>query len=384
MGKSIRLKRQREEALYNAQMAELQKKTLPKKQNKRSAPINLPAICTQYPHQRSIDSFKSSSCSPARRSAQLLRHLYCAYQVPSWLIDWMVREGANETASPAHERSVALLMSIIYEIGSGRSPRHILKPYFSKAEMALFFKLRGPADMGITAFAHFVYCRARAKGLPDPVCLKFVQLTSEIRLDRADVYEFVQRFVDFCATRAVNAVSVQDIWDYLSCNRLVGKFSFKGRTLASMLNLVNAWHDELNRDARALADNRIRNDWHAIQYRVEALKMVYKEACGIPGKWSVVDSQTGQPVEVLQLTKYAELINEGRAMHNCVAAYHQRCAQNSCQIFSLRIAGERKATIEVRDKTVVQARGNCNQNLAPHPLQCLRKWMGKFNLKEGF
>lgn len=384
MGRKIRQKLAKETALFEAQMAELQKKALPKKQPKRAAPINLPAACTRYPHQRPIAAFKCSSCSPARRSVQLLKHLYCPCPVPSWLLDWMVCEGANETAAPAHERSVALLMSIIYEMGGGRSPRHILKPYLSKAEMALFFKLRGPAALGATVFAYFVYCRARARGLPEPVCLKLVQLTSEVHLDKADIYEFIQRFIEFCATREINALSAQDIWDYLTCNQLIGNFSFKGRTLASMLNLVNAWHDELNREAIALAANRLRNDWRVIQAKIDDLKMVYKEAHGIPGEWTVLDKQTGQSIEVLQLKKYTELINEGRAMHNCVASYHRVCAQNSCQIYSLRIAGERKATVEVSCNIVVQARGSCNRALTGYPLQCLRKWMGKFNLKEGF
>lgn len=384
MGKKIRLKLAKEAALYDAQMAELQKRPLPRKQNKRAAPIELPAICERYPSQKPRTDFKSSSCSPARRARQLLSYLYCSYPVPGWLMDWMVCEGTEETVSPAHERSVALLMSIIYEMGNGRSPRNILKPYLSKTEMGLFFRLRAPEDMGTTAYSHFVYCKALAKGLPEPVCARLAKVTAEIRLDKSEVFDFVQSFMEFCARREANAISVQDIWDYLNCNKLVGNFSFKGRTLASMLNLVNAWHDELNRDAKILAANRATADWRAIQSRVDDLKIVYKAANGIPASWDVMDNKTGKLIQVLQLTKYAELINEGRAMHNCVASYHHSCAQNVCAIFSLRIDGERKATIEVRNKAVVQARGSCNRSLTGYPLQCLRKWMSKFKLEEAF
>lgn len=383
MGKKTRQKLAKEAARFDAQMAALQKKALPKKRSKRAAPINLPAVCGKYPHQRPIEGFKASSRSPAKRSAQLLGYLYCPYAVPSWLTDWIVCESAEESSSAAHERSVALLMSIIYEMGSGRSPRHILKPYLSKAETALFFKLRGPAIIGITAFAHFIYCKARAKGLPEPACLKLARLTSDTRLDKADIFEFARIFVEFCAAREANQVSIQDIWDYLSCNRLVGNFSFKGRTLASMLDLVNSWHEELNRDARMLVNGRIRNDWRGIQSIVNNMKMVYKAASGISVQWKTLD-KTGKLIEVFQLAKYIELVNEGRAMHNCVAGFHQRCAQNSCQIFSLRIDGERKATIELAGNTVAQARGSCNKSLTGYPLQCLRKWMSKFKLAEGF
>lgn len=78
-------------------MAVLQRRALPKKQNKGLAPINLPAVCTRYPHQKPIEDFKSSSCSPARRARQLINYLYCSYPVPGWLMDWLVCEGEKET-----------------------------------------------------------------------------------------------------------------------------------------------------------------------------------------------------------------------------------------------------------------------------------------------
>ena len=274
---------------------------------------------------------------PGRRSAQLLKYLYCTYAIPAWLMDWLLCEGTVELASAAHERSLALLMSIVYEMGNGRSPRPILRPYLSKAEMAIFFRTGRPADLQTTAFSHFVYCKALARGLPRPVCARLAHVASEARLDKLKIFQFVQNFVEFCAVREVNQISVQDIWDYLRCNQLIGVFSFKGRTLSSMLNLVNTWHEMLNREARILAPNRFAKDWRAMQDRVCDLKIVYKNASGIPETWSTWDAQSCMPVEVRQLTRYTELINEGRAMHNCVAGYHQRCAQNSCSIFSLRI-----------------------------------------------
>lgn len=384
MGKKIRFKYEREAALYADQMAVLKQRSAPKKQNKRAAPINLPAVCSTYPFQRPVASFKCSLCSSERRSAQLLKYLYCIYAVPAWLIDWLVRESPAELNSAAHERSVSLLMSIIYEMGGGRSPRNILKPYLSKSEMSLFFKIGLPANPRITVFGHFVYCKARAKGLAETVCLSLAKVADEQRLDKPDIFSFVQSFVEFCAAREVNQLSVQDIWDYLRSNRLIGAFSFKGRTLASMLNLVNSWHEALNREARILAPNRYTKDWNKMQAFIEDLKIEYKSASGIPRSWNIIDKNTSMPIEIRQLTKYTELINEGRAMHHCVATYHHACIQNSCYIFALRIAGERKATIEVRGNRVVQARGHCNGRVTGFPLQCLRKWMLKFKLYEEF
>lgn len=384
MGKKIRHKLEKEEARYAAQMFTLSLKSAPKKTNKRRAPISLPAVCNRYARQRDDDAFKCTSCSPARRAAQLIRYRYCAYAVPAWLIDWLVSEGAMELAAADHERSVALLMSIIYEMGNGRSPRHILKPFLSKTETGLFFKHGRPKDLQVTVFSHFVYCKALAIGLAELVCLRIARLASEVRLDRQEIFRFIQSFIEFCSARKVDIVSVQEIWDYLHGNRLIGDFSFKGRTLASMLALVNAWHEALNKEARAIASNVPRNDWRAMQASTESLKITYRAAFGIPQIWNAADPKTKAHVEVRQLIHCMELVNEGRAMHNCVASYHTRCAQNICSIFSLRIAGERKATIEICNRRIVQVRGNCNMPLAGASLTWLHKWAAKFKIEEAF
>lgn len=67
-----------------------------------------------------------------------------------------------------------------------------------------------------------------------------------------------------------------------------------------MHTLVNAWHDESNRDARALGANRTANGWYAIKARIDDLKEVYSEAAGVPMEWDMRDEKTGNHVQVLQ------------------------------------------------------------------------------------
>lgn len=298
MGKKIRFKEETAAALYDAQMSVLRQKKSSKKQKKRQAPIFLPAICNIYPPLRPLADFKCSSCSGFRRSNQLVKYLYCRYAIPAWLIEWFVSEGVEELNSAAHERSIALLMSIISEMGWGCSPRNILKPYLSKTEMTLFFKIGKPGNLRNTIFGHFVYCKAMAKGLSEPVCVKLAQLSAEQRLDKKKIFQFVQCFIEFCATRDVNAIAAQDIWDFLRCNKLLANFSFKGRTLASMLNLVNAWHEALNREMRILQPYGSNDGWAYLQARIDDLKIEYKKARGIPSSWIATDPHTHAAVEV--------------------------------------------------------------------------------------
>lgn len=380
MGKKIRGKERQKEELIEAQMAALRNRPDSKKRNKKESAISLPAICGKYFFQGPIETFKCSSYSPFRRLTQLLKHLYCLYPVPGWLIDWLAFESEFEIENAAHERSVALLMSIIFEIGCGRSPRHILKPYLSKAENAAFFKSGAPKDKRITIFAHFIYCKALAKGLAQSVGLKLAQVASDQRLDKPEIFTFMENFIEFCASREVNALSVQDIWDYLRCNNLVGAFSFKGRTLASALNLVNAWHENLIREARALGQQRIDNNWAARQALIANMNIKYSAIRGIPPAWKLHDKLREVEVEMRQIGNYTDLVNEGRAMRHCVASYHSLCERDICAIFSLRINGERTGTIEVRGKNVVQARGPCNRELDKYSLKCLRNWMVKFKV----
>ncbi|MDE5831860.1 MAG: hypothetical protein K2H64_02555 [Desulfovibrio sp.] len=76
MGKKIRQRLAKEAAKAEADMAALQKKSLPKKQSKKTAPIQLPAVRGRYPAQRPINRFKTVSCSPGKRSANLFKYLY--------------------------------------------------------------------------------------------------------------------------------------------------------------------------------------------------------------------------------------------------------------------------------------------------------------------
>lgn len=70
-------------------------------------------------------------------------------------------------------------------------------------------------------------------------------------------------------------------------------------------------------------------------------------------------------ISVHVLESVAEIINEGKAMHHCVAGYHSK---TDSLILSACIDGERVETIEVSlsQLKVIQSRGVCNKNTKYH------------------
>lgn len=70
-------------------------------------------------------------------------------------------------------------------------------------------------------------------------------------------------------------------------------------------------------------------------------------------------------ISVRVLESVAEIINEGKVMHHCVAGYHSK---TDSLILSACIDGERVETIEVSisQLKVIQSRGVCNKNTKHH------------------
>lgn len=167
---------------------------------------------------------------------------------------------------------------------------------------------------------------------------------------------------------------VGPVYDYLRRLRFEGtpdhapaepEFSIAGRTLASMLRRVAAWH-------RLLATER--SGFRRWESRVHA-----------PAVLDTADDAVSW--EVVALTNSAILQTEGRRMHHCVASYASACIRGESRIFSLRRRTEAGArsimTLEVDIETnaIVQARGFRNRIASGEPLRWIEKWAGQVGLR---
>jgi hypothetical protein len=94
--------------------------------------------------------------------------------------------------------------------------------------------------------------------------------------------------------------------------------------------------------------------------------------------------------QLTELTNGAQLRVEGSSLHHCVASYADRCWRGGSRIWSLRLRRGEKIrhvlTIEVdmKRRTIVQARGWKNRRAAGTPLRILRDWAVRERLRLAF
>ena len=175
----------------------------------------------------------------------------------------------------------------------------------------------------------------------------------------------------FRAEPDVDAWQFGPVCDWIHFRRYVGSpaepaqpnFSLRGRSLASLLAHTARWH-------RTLGPAR-----HNPRFQ-ELLAAVWPglavpDFAGGDGEW----------VRIRQLRSYAELLDEGRHLHHCVASYVQQCRRGRRGIYSLTFSGGRMLTLEVTpDYQLVQARGKYNRRPTPTERHWLTHWLQKERL----
>jgi hypothetical protein len=148
-------------------------------------------------------------------------------------------------------------------------------------------------------------------------------------------------------------------------------FSMKGRTAQSILRLMQDWHRSLGVGSGGLT-------WAASPLRPLLVEEPSQDPSVPPTVW-----------HLMELTNGAQLRTEGRALHHCVGSYADRCFRGASRIWSLRARRGEKVrhvlTIEVdmKRRTVVQARGWGNRAAAGKPLRLLQEWSARERLRLG-
>jgi hypothetical protein len=145
-------------------------------------------------------------------------------------------------------------------------------------------------------------------------------------------------------------------------------FEMKGRTVASLLRGMAAWHKQRQQET--------------------ARRPVRWRPSGIRGfRWTEFEPRKGttRTWHIKELLNSNELDAEGRAMKHCVGDYDSDCARRKSSIWSMRIdddQGKRRAvTIEVDPKTrnIVQA----SQRANAEPTQGQRAIIAAWGRQEG-
>jgi hypothetical protein len=139
-------------------------------------------------------------------------------------------------------------------------------------------------------------------------------------------------------------------------------FSMKGRTVQSMLRLIQDWHRRLG-----LANGGL--TWAPSPLQPMMIEERSQDPSAPPSVW-----------QMMELTNGAQLRTEGTALHHCVASYADRCWRGASRIWALRVQRGEKVrhvlTVEVdmNRRAVVQARGWGNRAASGKPLRLLQDW----------
>jgi hypothetical protein len=175
--------------------------------------------------------------------------------------------------------------------------------------------------------------------------------------------------IDFIQAIRHDRVSMETIAGTVELDPPQPSFSMKGRTIQSMLRLMDEWHRSLGLGSTGLA-------WTPSTLQPMMIEEPSQDASIPPRRW-----------QIIELTNSAQLRTEGSALHHCVASYAESCRRGTSRIWSLRFRhGEQlhhSLTIEVDPKrrAIVQARGRANRVASGKPLRLMQDWATRERLK---
>jgi len=317
-------------------------------------------------HERWIHApgeWRERSHNARRQFSSLLRHLLTRYPVPGFMdAAWLRQEAAAQRYREWFVR-----------IGRGDGIRGTESPIRLTKRIVHHF-LQAPEEYGIEQALRWgqIHALGGDRRLVEAV------LGTHIGdgFDHDDFWITVIRF--FIANPTLELRHVGPIVDYLHDQRSVPQevfvapgvrerrgplqpnLSMKGRSVRTLLRLVERWHRELARTGAG----------GPLQWQRSPIGEFELE--------TGIRSKNLRVWRIRELLSRAELIAEGRAMRHCVASYARTCAGGQCSIWAMELHGfegiEKRRTIEVRDDLIVQCRGRFNELPNDQERQILVRW----------
>ena len=305
---------------------------------------------------RPPEDWRPDSHNPHRQFGALARHLLARYFVPAFLeAAWFRGNGERARRQQGWFR----------HIGMGGNIRTADIP-LSLTKMAAHRFLQAPSQFSIEAA--FRWGQILALGGDEPLVRAVIGTRLGETLEHEDFWVSALHF--FVNNPLLDTAYVGAIVDYIHHRKYVAEavvdesgavreaipdpdFSMKGRTAPALCRLVDGWHRELARNARAPA-----LAWEPSGIAPYRHAERSKDADRPPTLWTIHEILSSR-----------ELTEEGREMRHCVASYARSCARGQVSIWSLQAAeGEhgpprRVMTIAVDNlrRTITQARGRCNK-----------------------
>jgi hypothetical protein len=315
-------------------------------------------------HMRPVNDWAGTSSSWRPAIASLADHLIGAYKVPVFLASsWYATDPAGDKKRGwfvAHSR--------------GASFRSLDLPMVMTRKMEHIF-LESQDHLGIE---HAIR-RAELLALGAPAEFVMAILATRLGADLRDGEFWRTVWMFFVANAGdVDPLQIGPMIDYIQAVRQDGMvefgspqpaFSMKGRTVQSMLRLMQEWHRSLGAGSPSLT-------WARSPFEPWVFEDLRGDDSEIPRRW-----------QMTELTNSALLRREGASLHHCVASYADRCYRGTSSIWSLSFWQGAKIhyvlTVEVdaRRRAVVQARGRANRAASGKSLRLLQDWAARERLR---
>ena len=170
--------------------------------------------------------------------------------------------------------------------------------------------------------------------------------------------DFVRRLVEWLIAVRANPIAgkLHDILDFFFRSGVWrdAEFSFKGRTLRRVEQLMREWHQD-NIQHGGVSMKELMEKWAKHDFDCEVKYYQFQE-----------------------LLSAKELLDEGKRQHNCVFSYRSLCRSGVSSIVSMR--GGANLTLEIRERRIVQIRGVCNRLPYPEEMRVIRQYASLKNL----
>ncbi|MFN0200471.1 MAG: PcfJ domain-containing protein [Bacteroidia bacterium] len=314
---------------------------------------------------RDLKEWRMPCHNPYRAFGHLLRHLFAEYEVPVFM-DNAFFEG--------DDTQIGWYM-LLARGGSLRRQAQLPIPLNAKATH-LFLN----APITYKVYEAMRYAQVMSMG-GDEKLVHHLLATNLASPQRAEAFwETVIRF--FIQNPMLDPVHIAPIIDciqhkkFAPINPEMPNFEMKGRTVSSILRMVETWHTQLNWAQKGRIGKKDDTAW--VKFNLP--DFVHYEGKEIEG---MTDAQ-GNPVferkySLVQLISASELQTEGKAMNHCVASYAHSCKIGNTSIWSFTLntlyESKRLLTIELnKHRGIVQIRGKHNARANDQEMRIIRLW----------
>lgn len=318
---------------------------------------------------RPPEEWRCVSYNEEKQTISFIKHLFVKYPVPYFMYKLFINVRDRFNRVTRHRPFADFNSDFInwfFVIAQGGSFQKCVKGIMTKKEAHLFLKApnENPPYMNVW----WAKCRALDISLG----------TTNKLLERILVHVFIDDpngkiagMLHFFAKyeKDIDRDTFNDIADFIRTRALLNNdFSFKGRTLQSIIRLSNEWHRETQR-TKGIGN-----------FSWEGINIEDWEFSGKNHVWTVK-----------QILDTKGLHHEGSKQRHCVYSYATRCKSGFSYIFTMDSVCKhtgtktKHITIELdNSRRIMQAKGKLNRGPDDLEKQIMRRWAGDNGILRGY